>query len=117
MEDTIKLYEEERPWGKFRKFTDNSVSTVKIIYVNPLKRLSLQSHNKRQEFWKVISGSGVFDVRGEAHDVKTGDEIVVQRGDKHRIIGGEDGMSVLEISTGEFDENDIVRYEDDFGRI
>lgn len=117
MEDSIKKYEEERPWGKFERFTNNCVSTVKIIYVNPSKRLSLQSHNKRQEFWKVISGSGIFDVNGKVHNVKVGDEIVVNLGDKHRMIGGEEGMSVLEISTGDFDENDITRYEDDFGRV
>ena len=49
MDNTIDIYEEERPWGRFRKFTDNQKSTVKIIYVNPNEELSLQSHKKRKE--------------------------------------------------------------------
>ncbi len=117
MQEDIKIYEEERPWGRFRKFTDNIFSTVKIITVTPNKKLSLQSHSKRTEFWKVIGGSGIFEIDDSKHDVVLGDEYHIPVGTKHRIIAKENGLSVLEIATGEFDENDIVRYEDDYGRV
>ncbi len=48
MKENLNIYEEERPWGVFRKFTDNKPSTVKIITVKPNEELSLQSHNKRE---------------------------------------------------------------------
>ena len=117
MQDNIQIYEEERPWGRFRRFTENTLSTVKIITVSPDCKLSLQSHNKRSEFWRVISGSGVFEIDNNKYDVKVGDEKNIPLGVLHRISAGSEGLSVLEIATGEFDENDIIRYEDDYGRI
>lgn len=117
MQDNIQTYEEERPWGSFRKFTDNVISTVKIITVNPNKKLSLQSHNKRAEFWKVIGGSGIFEIDGNKYEVRVGDEYKIPVGILHRITAKEEGLSVLEIATGEFYEDDIVRYEDDYGRV
>jgi len=48
--------EEERPWGRFERFTLNEPSTVKLVYVHGDKRLSLQYHNNRSEVWKVIKG-------------------------------------------------------------
>lgn len=117
MENEMKIYEEERPWGNFRRFTNNILSTVKIIKVNPNEELSLQSHNKRSEFWRVISGSGTFFVGGNTYDVEVGSEQEVPVLAKHKMSAGADGMQVLEIGLGEFDENDIVRYEDKYGRV
>lgn len=117
MDEAIKIYKEDRPWGNFEKFTDNSSSTVKIITVLPNKKLSLQSHSKRSEFWKVIKGNGIFQIGEMRHNVSTGDEYMVPCNMKHRMEGGDLGLVVLEIATGQFDENDIVRYEDDYGRI
>ncbi len=117
MNEAINIYKEERPWGNFEKFIENSPSTVKIITVNKNKKLSLQSHNKRSEFWKVISGDGIFQIGDTHNNVSTGDEYQVLQGEKHRMEAGENGLVVLEIATGEFDENDIVRYEDDYGRL
>lgn len=115
--NSLKIYQEERPWGNFRQFTKDSVSTVKILTVNPNQILSLQSHQKRSEFWKVIKGSGIVeidDLKVEAHE---GDEYEIGIGAKHRLSGLESGISVLEIATGLFDESDIIRYEDKYGRI
>ncbi|MBY0376632.1 phosphomannose isomerase type II C-terminal cupin domain [Patescibacteria group bacterium] len=113
----MKVIEEERPWGNFRQFTHNSSSTVKIITVKPLEKLSLQSHTKRTEFWRVIKGSGVIEIDEKKMSVIEGDEKTIPLGSKHRIEASENGISVLEISTGEFDENDITRYEDKYGRV
>ena len=117
MEDKIEKYQEQRPWGSFLQFTKNVLSTVKIIFVKPNEQLSLQSHSKRSEFWKVISGSGVFEVDGKKVEVAKGDEQEVPLGSKHRMASGSEGMEILEIGLGDFDENDITRYEDKYGRV
>jgi len=106
----------ERPWGSMRQFSLNTPTTVKIISVKPNEVLSLQSHTKRAEFWRVISGSGFFEIDGEKVAVSIGDEKEVPMGSKHRMSAGGDGMQVLEIAFGDFDEEDITRYEDKYGR-
>lgn len=109
-------FHEDRPWGSFDRFTSNEPSTVKIVRVSAGKRLSLQRHAKRAEFWRVIEGSGTATVEGAERAVTVGDEVEIPTGATHRLAGGENGIAVLEIAIGEFDENDIERLEDDFGR-
>ncbi|MDE2030759.1 MAG: phosphomannose isomerase type II C-terminal cupin domain [Patescibacteria group bacterium] len=113
----MDIYQEERPWGNFRRFTNNTPSTVKIITINPGESLSLQSHKERSEFWKVTGGGGVCEVNGEKHNFNIGDEKLIPVGAKHRIIAGDKGIEVLEIALGNFNEEDIVRYEDKYGRV
>ncbi|HEY5589284.1 MAG TPA: phosphomannose isomerase type II C-terminal cupin domain [Candidatus Paceibacterota bacterium] len=117
MKDNLKIYQEERPWGFFRRFTHNTPSTVKIISVKPNEDLSLQSHSKREEFWHVIKGSGVFQLGDDKHNVEVGSEQYVPLETKHKISSGSDGIEVLEIALGDFDEDDIIRYEDKYGRV
>lgn len=117
MKDNLKIYEEERPWGNFRKFTENAVSTVKIITIKPNEELSLQSHNKREEFWRVIKGNGIFEIDDKKYIVEEGVEKSVPLKTKHKMKAGGDGMEVLEIALGDFDESDIIRYEDKYGRV
>lgn len=105
-----------RPWGNFRQFTKNTPVTVKIISVKPDEILSLQSHAKRSEFWRVISGSGFVEIDGKRIDVEIDDEMEVPLGAKHRMGSNASGMQILEIAFGEFDEDDITRYEDKYGR-
>lgn len=110
-------YKEERPWGSFERFVLNEQCTVKILVVEAGKRFSLQSHTGREEFWRVIEGSGMVTKGDETLSAKVGDEFLFPIGTLHRLEGGPDGIKVLEISFGAFDENDISRVEDDFGRI
>jgi mannose-6-phosphate isomerase len=111
-----KPYREERPWGEFVEFTKNTTSTVKIITVKPGEALSLQKHQNRDEFWRVLSGDGFVTVNKDRIAAKPGDEFFAPRGAEHRFEGGETPLAILEISFGEFDENDIVRLEDRYGR-
>lgn len=111
------VFEIERPWGNFRQFTHNASSTVKIITVKPNESLSLQSHEKRSEFWHVIAGSGTVEIAEIKKDTVAGDEHEIKVGDKHRLSAGKDGIQVLEIAFGDFDEKDIVHYEDKYGRV
>ncbi len=117
MEGKIDIYQEERPWGNFRRFTNNSTSTVKIVTIKPNEEFSLQSHSKRSEFWRVISGSGVSNIDGVESDLNIGDEKFVPVNGKHRVIAGAMGIQILEISFGQFDEGDIIRYEDKYKRV
>ena len=117
MNDGMDIYEEKRPWGSFRRFIHNIPSTVKILTVNPKQELSLQSHNKRSEFWRVISGSGFFQINDSKKEIKKGDEQFISLGSKHRMSASDEGLEVLEIGFGDFDEEDVIRYEDKYGRI
>lgn len=113
----IEQISEERPWGDFRRFTKNAPSTVKIITVKPGASLSLQSHAGRAEFWHVLSGSGTAEIDGVMHEAKKGAEFSVPAGSRHRLSSSADsGLEILEIATGHFEEDDIVRYEDRYGR-
>lgn len=106
-------YKEERPWGNFEQFTHNEQSTVKIITVKDQAKLSLQSHKNRDETWIILDGQIKVVLDSQTFETKPGDRFEIKRNQKHRLIGP---GRVLEISHGIFDENDIKRYEDDFGR-
>ena len=109
-------YTEERPWGKFEQFCKNQEVTVKIITVNPDSKLSLQYHHHRDEFWRIIEGSGQIVLGDKTIDVKINDEFFIPKETNHRMLTLEDSMRVMEISYGRFDELDIVRIEDDYHR-
>src|SRR3989344_1850944 len=112
----FKIFQVERPWGNLRQFTHNSLSTVKILTIKPNEQLSLQSHTKRSEFCRVIQGAGTMQVGDITYNIKEGDEYSVPVNVKHRITAGPTGLAYLEIDEGDFDENDIIRYEDKYGR-
>lgn len=112
----MKKYKEERPWGNFERFTNNEVSTVKILQVNPNEELSLQFHHHRDEFWRVIEGEGNIVIGEEIKIGKVGDEFFIPRETKHQIKTSNSPISILEISFGNFDENDIVRLNDKYNR-
>ena len=114
-EDLARIHD-ERPWGSFDQFTHNRPSTVKLITVSAGKRLSLQRHLERAEFWRVVSGSGSAEVDTTFHELSVGSEVWIPVGALHRLTGGTEGITVLEVAFGTFDENDIERVEDDFGR-
>ena len=106
----------KKPWGQFEQFTHNELSTVKIISVDSNSSLSLQYHNHRSEFWRVLSGHPILTIGEKKINAKPGDEFTIKELEKHRIETKEDSVQILEISYGDFDENDIIRLEDKYGR-
>ena len=112
----MDVYVEERPWGKFEKFIENEKCTVKILYLNPNSQTSLQYHDKRDEWWKVIKGSVIIVVNDDKHKLNENDSFFIKRKLTHQIINLENASMVLEISIGEFDEEDIVRIKDIYNR-
>lgn len=107
---------EKRPWGRFERFTLNEQCTVKLVYVDGDKRLSLQYHNNRSEFWKVVKGPVKVQLGNDTKTLQTGESMTIPKKMTHRLIGAGTDAIILEISTGEFDESDIVRLEDDYKR-
>jgi mannose-1-phosphate guanylyltransferase/mannose-1-phosphate guanylyltransferase/mannose-6-phosphate isomerase len=107
---------EERPWGAFERFTLNEKTTVKIITVKPGEEFSLQSHKHRGEFWRILQGTGHITLDEEHHVVHAGESFFSPVGHEHRMEGGPEGLTFLEIAFGDFDEKDITRFEDKYGR-
>lgn len=112
----------QKPWGGFENLKTGKNWHIKTIDVLKGKRLSLQSHKLRDELWIVLEGQGaafVEDVESRKisnHKLKAGDKVFIPKGAKHRLAAAS-VLKVVEISFGKFDEDDITRYEDDFGRI
>lgn len=106
-----------RPWGNFVQYAHNEKCTVKIIEVNPGQRLSYQSHEKRDELWVIIDRGLRVELDDRVIDTEPGDEIVIERNTKHRLSCIGEKARLLEISFGDFDENDIKRFDDDYGRV
>lgn len=92
---------------------------VKKLVIQPGMRLSLQSHQFRSEHWFIVSGSGIALVDGYEKIVGAGDSVDISRGLKHRITcTSEEQLVFIEVQTGSsFDESDITRFDDDFGRL
>jgi mannose-6-phosphate isomerase len=115
-------YIEQRPWGKFEtlsqfKVVDGDIC-VKVITVLPQKRLSYQSHKLRSEHWIFVQGQGKVTLDGKNETVVGGSRVNIPVDTKHRIANDspDQDLVFIEVSTGHFDENDIERFEDDFGR-
>lgn len=119
------IYGEERPWGKYTVLYESPITKVKHIQVNPTAekggegtRLSLQSHNRREEHWTIIRGVAEVTVDDSVKIYKAGDTIIIPKGSKHRIANkSPEPVEFIEIQLGDyFGEDDIVRYQDDFNR-
>ena len=117
MESSKDIYIEDRPWGKFEKYVENERCTVKTLHIKPNSQTSLQYHDKRDELWKVLKGSIIIVVNDTKYKLSENDTFYIKRGLKHQIINLEKPSMILEISTGHFDENDIVRIKDIYNRI
>jgi mannose-6-phosphate isomerase-like protein (cupin superfamily) len=128
VEEYIKIYErilemskreDHRPWGYYQVLLDQLDHKVKEIVVYPGKRLSLQQHKHRSEHWTIISGSAVVTLND--HDVllTAGQSVDIPAKARHRVYNpGTERLVFIEIQTGSyFGENDIERFEDDFGRV
>ncbi len=108
---------EIRPWGAFQNLFTQAGFLVKLIEVAPGHRLSLQRHFKREEFWIVISGSGMFDLEGAVRDIAEGDMLHVGLRQTHRVANtGTIPLMILELQKGECREDDIERLSDDYER-
>jgi mannose-1-phosphate guanylyltransferase/mannose-6-phosphate isomerase len=116
--DGPPLLKVEKPWGRFEQYTHNILSTVKIITVDPGGTLSLQYHHHRDELWVVLDPGAKVELGEKVLHPEAGEKLFIPRETTHRLsCEGERPVRILEVSFGEFDEDDIVRLEDAYGRI
>jgi mannose-6-phosphate isomerase len=109
----------ERPWGYYEVLMEDAEHKVKRIVVYPGARLSLQRHRHRDEHWLIVSGEAVLTLNTDEIDLVKGQSIDIPRGTLHRVRNtGPSDLVIVEVQTGDyFDENDIERLEDDYGRL
>lgn len=111
---------EQRPWGTFTVLDEGENFKVKRIEVFPGRRLSYQRHARRAEHWFIVAGTAKVTLNGSVFLVGTGEAIDIATGSAHRVENPDPGVTLvfIETQTGDyFGEDDIVRLEDDFGRI
>jgi len=106
----------KRPWGGYTILKKTKVFWVKKLFIKQNARLSLQSHNYRNEVWFVLSGSIDAQIGNKTYRAESGDVLFIPIKKKHRIAGIKKAC-VLELAFGRVLESDIVRYEDDYNRI
>lgn len=114
----MTLEASERPWGSYLVLADEPDHKVKRITVKPGERLSLQRHQHRAEHWFVVTGNGRVTLDAEQVDLCAGEAVDIPFGTKHRIENiGSENLVFVEVQTGSyFGEDDIERFEDDYGR-
>lgn len=97
-------------------FAKNENVTVKILFIQKGEEFSLQKHQNRSEFWRVLAGNPEITLGSEKVTAKAGDEFEILPNTAHHIRALDNDAEVLEVSRGDFDENDIERIEDKYGR-
>jgi mannose-1-phosphate guanylyltransferase/mannose-6-phosphate isomerase len=126
MNNTIRnevVERSQRPWGWYE--TVSSVSSqiagikLKRIGVLPGQQISLQKHQHRREHWVVLRGEARVTLEDEIFDLKPGQHCDIAIGQVHRLTNLTSAMvEILEVQMGEYlSEDDIIRLQDDYGRI
>jgi len=114
---TLPKPTEIRPWGAYQNLFEAAGFLVKLIEVAPGHRLSLQRHFKREEFWIIVSGEGIFELDGVQRTIQAGAMVRVGVEQTHRVgNSGDAPLIILELQKGTCDENDIERLADDYLR-
>ena len=109
-----------RPWGTWEVLDSGEHFCVKKITVNPEAILSLQLHHFRAEHWIIVEGDAMVVLGEDTLFRHQNDAIYIPEKTKHRIknVSSSKPLTFIEIQTGStLDENDIVRFEDSYGRI
>jgi mannose-1-phosphate guanylyltransferase/mannose-6-phosphate isomerase len=115
-EDHPKVY---RPWGWYESLTSAPQFQVKRIAVKPGHKLSLQMHHRRAEHWIVVRGTARVTRNDEVFVLVANQSTFIPLGARHRLENaGSDLLEIVEVQSGDyFGEDDIVRFEDSYGRV
>jgi mannose-1-phosphate guanylyltransferase/mannose-6-phosphate isomerase len=108
-----------KPWGAYRVLDGSGTYRVKWIEVRPGERLSLQSHRHRSEHWVMVQGTATVTLEERVLELPPGHHVHIPAGARHRVENrGSEIVRLIEVQTGErLSEDDIIRYEDDYGRV
>jgi len=118
--DTTKLHKTVfRPWGYYTCLNRGEGYLTKTICVLPKHKLSVQSHNHRSEHWVVLEGTALVLLDGQEYTINAGDSIDIPMQAKHSLQNPYDTeLKILEVQKGDYiSEDDIIRYEDCYGRV
>ncbi|MCD8377492.1 MAG: mannose-1-phosphate guanylyltransferase/mannose-6-phosphate isomerase [Candidatus Gastranaerophilales bacterium] len=108
-----------RPWGFYTVLAQGDGFLTKMIHVNPAQKLSVQSHNHRSEHWVVLSGMAKVVLEGKEHILSPGHSVDIAVKAVHSLQNPyKEDLKIIEIQKGDIlIEEDIVRYEDMYGRV
>lgn len=108
-----------RPWGFYELIDKSASSQVKHITVKPGASLSLQMHQHRSEHWVVVSGVAEVTRDDEVFTIKANESTYIPCGVKHRLVNpSSEHLEIIEVQSGSYlGEDDIVRYDDVYGRV
>ncbi len=109
----------QRPWGTYTVLEEGTGYKIKRILVSPVSRLSLQMHRQRSEHWVVVGGTARVTCGDRVYDVKTNESTYIPPQTKHRLenVDPQVPLEIIEVQNGPYlGEDDIVRFDDDFGR-
>ncbi len=111
-----KIY---RPWGNYTTIGEGDRWLAKLIEVKPNASLSLQMHNHRAEHWVVVNGTALIEKNGKKELLHQNESTFIPLGCKHRLSNpGKIKLELIEVQSGTYlDEEDIIRFEDSYGRI
>jgi mannose-6-phosphate isomerase len=109
----------DKPWGSFSTLEDGPGYKIKRLVIQPGHRLSLQKHRRRAEHWVVVAGAATVWNGGEVRTLRCRQCAVIPRQAWHRIENrGRVPAVVIEVQHGAYlGEDDIVRKQDDYGRV
>ena len=107
-----------RPWGFFQSLHRGDRFQVKRLTISPGARISLQMHLHRAEHWVVVNGTALVTHGDDSKLVQENESIYIPAGTRHRLENpGKMELNVIEVQTGSYlEEDDIVRYDDTYGR-
>ena len=106
----------EKPWGYEIRWAINNKYLGKILHINAGQRLSLQYHDQKDETIHVLEGMAIVHLDGKTHILSEGESLRIQPKQIHRYSAPIDcDAKLIEVSTPEI--NDVVRIEDDYGRL
>lgn len=108
-----------RPWGFYTVIAQGSGFQSKILHVNPGQKLSIQSHNHRSEHWVVLNGTAKVVLEGKELILSPGHSVDIPVKAIHSLQNPyEEDVEVIEVQKGDILlEDDIIRYEDMYGRV
>ena len=107
-----------RPWGSYTILEEARSYKIKRVSVSPGKRLSLQLHRHRSEHWIVVAGTAEIQLEEERFILSPNESTFVRAGVRHRLGNpGKTPLEVIEVQSGDYlGEDDIVRFDDEYGR-
>ncbi|HEX3672745.1 MAG TPA: sugar phosphate nucleotidyltransferase [Rhizomicrobium sp.] len=107
-----------RPWGRYTSFAHGEGFQLKELVVDPGKRISLQRHKHRREYWTVVAGRALVTRDKDVFALGIGEHAGIPLGALHRLENpGAEPLHIIEVQFGDYlGEDDIERFSDDFGR-